>query len=94
MGLSSGIRVADFLESIASGDEQRTMSRGMEALVLILTALQSVDKARGESQMPPFGEITSEYFLPFSPGPKATRTSGRRTIDQCKVGAGPRAGRL
>jgi len=94
MGLGSRILAGDFLGSRSSGDEHRSLSRGMEALVLILTAFQSADEARGESQEPHSGENEYARSLPFFLNPKASRSRRQQTIADREFVSGPRARRL
>ncbi|HVA99973.1 MAG TPA: hypothetical protein VNE42_01750 [Acidimicrobiales bacterium] len=94
MGLSSRIGVAEFLESFSSGDQNRSMSRGMEALVLILTEFQSADEARGESQEPLSGGNEDERSLPFLLSLKASPSGRQQTTADREFVSGPSAGRL
>lgn len=94
MGLGSRILAGDYLESFSSGGEHRSVSRGMEALFLILTAFQSADEARGESQEPLSGGNEYERSLPFLVNPKASPSPRQQTILDHECVLGPRAGRL
>jgi len=94
MGLGSRTLAGDFLGSRSSGDEHRSLSRGMEALVLILTAFQSADQARGESQEPLSRENEDGLSLLFFLNPKESRSPRQQTIADREFVSGPRARRL
>lgn len=85
MERSSGVRDNGYLPATAPDDDRRPTSRGIEALLLILTALHVADESRAIPETRTVIGDTFEGAGVFSRASNSSRSHGSRKDAHCRT---------